>query len=124
MPQRFRPSSLALAVVTVALSLAPPLAHAEDAPVQSLADGEKGPEGKVPACVKVSTQARYSGLGYDHLVDIENTCDKPMSCTVATDVNKEPTTVKVAAKQTETVVTFRGSPAREFNADVSCKEAS
>jgi hypothetical protein len=127
MHQRRSPLLLVLAVAGGALWLAAraPHAAADGTAALPLAEGEKeAPPGKLPECVKVRTEARYSGLGYDHVVEIENTCEKAMSCTVATDVNTQSNTLKLAPKQLETVVTFRGSPAREFKADVSCKEQS
>lgn len=86
-------------------------------------DGERGrPAPQQPKeCVKVSTEARYAAYGYDHLVDVTNGCDKAMTCDVSTNVNPTPTTVEVAVGETKTVLTYRGSPAREFSAKVDCK---
>jgi len=75
-----------------------------------------------PECVHVRTEARYVAYGYDHIVEIENECEKAMLCTVMTDVNPQTTSVNVAAGQTRSVTTFRGSPAREFKATVLCDE--
>lgn len=75
-----------------------------------------------PECVHVRTEARYAAYGYDHIVEIANECEKAMLCTVMTDVNPEVTSVSLAAGQTRSVVTFRGSPAREFKATVLCEE--
>jgi hypothetical protein len=85
-----------------------------------LDDGEREPP-KNAKCVEVRPEARFSGYGYDHIVEIENNCDKVMSCVIKTDVNPEPTRISVAVKEKKSVVTFRGSPAREFRADVQCK---
>jgi hypothetical protein len=93
--------------------------HAQSA----LDDSERQPTAK-DRCAQVRTQAPYRAYGYDHEVLIENTCTKPINCSVKTDVNPEATTVRVAPHATETVVTFRGSPAREFKADVDCKTES
>jgi hypothetical protein len=84
-----------------------------------LAQGEHDAP-KIPKCAHVSSEARYGAYGYDHLVEIENGCDHALQCTVKTDVNPEPSNVAVPAKETRTVVTFRGSPSREFKADVRC----
>ena len=73
-----------------------------------------------PACVKWTTEVRYRPYGYDHLVHITNGCDKPARCRVTTNVNPEASQVRVVPKETATVVTFQGSPAREFTADVQC----
>jgi hypothetical protein len=88
----------------------------------ALDDSERGTPVK-EKCAQVHTQAPYRAYGYDHEVVIENTCPKPINCSVKTDVNPEIATVRVAAHATETVVTYRGSPAREFKADVDCKTA-
>jgi hypothetical protein len=84
----------------------PALGFAQDAPPR-------------PPCVDVSTFVRYS-VGYDHVVRIDNGCDKDVACVVRTNVNPDPIAVDVAAGKTEYVVTYRGSPAREFTADVRC----
>jgi hypothetical protein len=93
--------------------------HAQSA----LDDGERG-EAPKEKCAHVRTQAPYRAYGYDHEVLIENTCPKPIDCSVKTNVNPEVTTVRVAPHATETIVTYRGSPASEFKADVDCKTAT
>jgi hypothetical protein len=104
-----------MALVCVWLGASGPKAFAG-----ALDDGERGAP-KSPNCIRVHSEARYSGYGYDHVVEIENGCAKAMVCTVKTDVNPEPTKVSLPAREKTTVVTFRGSPAREFKADVQCK---
>jgi hypothetical protein len=93
---------------------------AEPPPRAPGSEERPGPAGS-PECVHVRTEARYIPYGYDHIVEIENTCDKAVHCSIATDVN--PTTVEltVPAGQKRSVTTFRGSPAREFKPDVTCK---
>ncbi len=81
-------------------------------------------EPATPACVVVSTEARFAGLAYNHIVHIANGCSVPVSCTVATDVNPEPETVTVAAGARVEVVTFMGSPVRTFTAAVQCAPSS
>jgi len=73
------------------------------------------------SCVEYNAEARYSGVGYDHLVHISNHCERMVACEVSTNVNPEKMRVSVASKATETVLTWRGSPAREFTAAVSCR---
>lgn len=73
------------------------------------------------SCVDYRAEARYSGVGYDHLVHIANQCDKAARCDVSTSVNPDKVQVVVASKATETVLTWRGSPAREFTAAVRCR---
>ena len=73
-----------------------------------------------PACLTFSTEARFVGLAYNHIVHIANGCGVPKSCTVATNVNPQPLAVTVPSGSTVDVVTFIGSPARTFTASVLC----
>src|SRR5262245_9123229 len=99
-------SRLAAALVCVLLAGSGLAVSAQSA----LDDGERG-EVAPQKCAKVSTQAPYRAYGYDHEVSIENACTKPIDCSVKTNVNPDPTSVRVAPHAIETVVTFRGSPA-------------
>jgi hypothetical protein len=74
-------------------------------------------------CLVYRQVARPLGFGYDHLVFLENQCEKRMRCTVTTDVNPEPVVEEVDPGQTGVALTFRGSPARVFNARVDCQPA-
>lgn len=112
------------AAATLCLTL-PELAVADAAPAaESLAEGEREPGASLSDCVKVRSEARYGAYGYDHIVELENTCAKTVTCSVVTNVNKQPSEVTIAPNTKASVTTFRGSPAREFKADVSCKAAS
>lgn len=90
---------------------------------EPLAEGEREPAAPYPKCVQVSAQAMYRAYGYDHIVVIANGCEAAMRCSVVTNVNPQAAVVVVSPGKSEDVVTFRGSPAREFQADVSCKES-
>ena len=68
----------------------------------------------VPACVTVKPEVRYGGLGYDHVVNLTNGCPKTVDCVVKTDVNPDPQPVTVKSKETVSVMTWRGSPARDI----------
>lgn len=72
-------------------------------------------------CVEVRGEASFASVGYDHLVHLTNGCKTPMACTVKTDVNPDPAKVDLAPGESKTLVTWRGSPAREFTPDVTCK---
>ena len=72
-------------------------------------------------CVKTRTEARYSGYGYDHVVHVTNGCDRKMRCAITTDVNREVITVTLAPSKTESLVTQKGSAAREFTARADCE---
>jgi hypothetical protein len=106
-------TSIALISLLGALAIPSTIARA--------ADGEEGPP-KPAKCVNVRTEARYAAYGYDHVVELENTCDKAMRCDVSTDVNPTPASVDLAIGETKSVLTYRGSPASEFKAQVECKQ--
>ena len=74
----------------------------------------------LPACIQVSSEARYHGVGYDHIVHLASTCSTEAACKVASDVSKEPVQASVPAGAAVEVVILRGSPAREFKPRVSC----
>ena len=99
-----RRTILALAIAALAL---PPLALAQN---------------QVPSCVTVRHEARWGAGAYNHVVIVENGCERPVRCDVATDVNPHPTQVRVDPGGRSEVVTFLGSPAREFTPRVRCEE--
>jgi hypothetical protein len=74
-----------------------------------------------PACVKHRTEARYRNLGYDHLVYVHNACDAPVSCRISTNVRTDPVELGLRPGERREVLTWRGSPAREFTARVACQ---
>jgi hypothetical protein len=78
-------------------------------------------EPSLPPCIHVSAYARYGAYGYDHIVEVGNRCEHVAACVVSTNVNPDPIAVRVQPGELERVVTFRGSPAREFSANVRCK---
>ena len=90
------------------------------APGTSVASDDAGAP-TLPACVSVTTSARYVPYGYNHLVIVKNGCSKAASCSVATDVNPQATTVDVASAATVEVLTFSASPSQTFTARVTCK---
>lgn len=98
-----------LAAITAALS-------GSEAAAQ---DGGAAPV--VPACIQISTDARYVPYGYNHVVVLKSGCSKPAACTVSTDVNPQPTYTEVAAGTTVEVLTYTGSPAQTFHARVACR---
>jgi hypothetical protein len=72
------------------------------------------------ACVRFWTEARFAGVAYNHIVHVANGCSAPVSCAVTTSVNPEPQSVTVPSASKAEVVTFIGSPASTFTADVQC----
>ena len=105
-------SCLSAIAALVALSVSP------DASAEDKRDG--GASG-LPACIGVTTEARYVPYGYNHVVILRNGCSKAATCSVATDVNPQASTVDVAAGTTVEVLTFTASPAQTFSAHVTCK---
>jgi hypothetical protein len=71
-------------------------------------------------CVAHWTEARFVAFGYHHIVHIANGCSVPVSCSVRTNVNPDAQAVTVPSGASIEVVTFIGSPAREFVATVQC----
>ena len=89
-----------------------PGAHAEE-PTKSAKTG---------SCVDVKSEASFASVGYDHIVTLKSACKKHMSCSVKTDVNPDAAIVELDPGETKSVVTWRGSPAREFTPEVTCTE--
>lgn len=87
---------------------------------QAEAPPAKPPEPLPATCVQVHPRVRYS-LGYDHLVDLKNGCPRRVSCEVWTNVNPERQTAVLGVQESATVVTYIGSPAREFQPQTECK---
>lgn len=81
-------------------------------------------ETATPSCVKHQGHARYQGFAWDHIVSIRNECEKAVACTVTTSANPEATNADVPARQEQHVVTFLGSPSRDFTYDLTCRLAS
>jgi hypothetical protein len=77
-----------------------------------------------PDCIDVWGEARYRNYGYDHIVHVENRCTAIAICDVATNVNPSPERTTVAPRQAVEVLTFRGSPSREFVPRVECSLTS
>lgn len=86
------------------------------------ADGgpARAQEGDRPACVEAEAIARWAASAYNHWVRVDNRCERAVRCDVSSSVNPEPQRVTVAAGEQTEVMTYRGSPAREFTARVSC----
>ena len=77
-----------------------------------------------PACITWQTEVRYRPYGYDHVVVIHNECDRNATCGITTNVNPNEIRVVVEAGRDAEVVTFAGSPSRDFTAAVHCELAA
>ncbi len=98
--------SLVLAILVLAIS--------------GLATAQPTPAANKAGCITWTTETRYEGLGYNHYVHFESACKEAMVCQVTTNANPDPTTATIAPGGKATVLTFRGSPASEFTARVTC----
>jgi hypothetical protein len=108
--ESFVVASLVTGVLVLALSATASSAAADDAGAPSL-----------PACIQVTTLARYIPYGYNHIVTLKSGCSKAATCTVSTDVNPQPTSAEVASGTSVDVLTFTASPSQVFTAYVSCR---
>jgi hypothetical protein len=95
-------------------------ANASDEPVFLPLAASDGGAPPVPACIQVSSEARYVPFGYNHIVTLRSGCSRAATCTVSTDVNPKPITADVPSNQTVEVVTFAVSPSQNFTASVNC----
>jgi hypothetical protein len=115
-----RASLVSRALTVVGLAALVATASASEASAEDKPDA--GASGSVlPACISVATQARYVPFGYNHVVILTSGCSKAATCSVATNVNPQATSVEVASKTTLEVLTFNASPAQTFTAQVSCR---
>jgi hypothetical protein len=91
---------------------------ADDLTVAKRANGQQVP------CASWWTDVQYRNYGYDHMVYIQNQCERAVACVVSTDVNPKPIAVHVEPGAIEAVVAYRGSPWQVFQAEVTCREES
>jgi hypothetical protein len=75
-------------------------------------------------CVRAWSEARVRYPGYDHIVHLDSSCSVQATCSVSTNVNPQTIVTEVPPGERVEVMTFMGSPAREFSARVECKTAS
>lgn len=82
-------------------------------------------ESTVPAagvgCVDAWGEARYTNYGYDHIVHLRSRCRVRVLCEVSTNVNPRAIRVSLPAGESLEVLTFRGSPTREFTPNARCE---
>jgi hypothetical protein len=79
-------------------------------------------QNQVPDCVTVRAIVRYGAGAYNHWVRVENDCARRVRCQIATDVNPDPVARTIEPGESTEVMTFMGSPAREFTPRVSCQQ--
>ena len=79
------------------------------------------PDSPPKDCYSVRGEAYYILLGYNHVVTVENHCEKDLQCEVWTNVDPEPTIpVSVQAGESASVTARRSSPASAFTAYGEC----
>jgi hypothetical protein len=88
-----------------------------DAPV-ALNSGEAGPKG----CVSWETRSVFTGADFDHSISLTSKCAAPIRCAIQPSIG-EALSATVAPNKTEHVLIWRGSPAREVSAEVTCEAA-
>lgn len=108
-------NAVLLAVVGVALFARVAVGQQAPPPAAATVPGSR------PACVGAQVQVRMQAFGYDHFVTLRNACDRRVTCEVSTSVAPRPVTATVDAGASTDVLTWRGSPAREFAARVDCR---
>lgn len=85
----------------------------------ALADEQTGPN-----CVQFEKRTPYRGYGYLHQVLVQNRCEGPVSCRVATSVDPDhPQSVNLQPMAEQLVTLRRGSPARAFEVVLGCQNA-
>jgi len=110
--------SVAVTVVLLAVaSTGIALADGSEAPV-ALNSGEAGPKG----CLSWETRSVFSGADFDHSISLTSKCAAPMRCAIKPTIG-DALSATVAPNKTEHVLIWRGSPAREVSAEVTCEPA-
>ncbi len=114
-----RPLAISTAISTV-------LVGALGAAAAARADDPKPkkPVVDVSTCAKVTGSAPYQGYGYTHLIELKNTCDKPVECRVWTNVDPNQLVLSAKTGETVSIATRKGSAAREFTPQSECKFGS
>ncbi len=102
------------------VALAAAICAALTAPIATA--GPQASEPTATVClIRYWVEARPRHPGYDHLVHIDNGCERQIACTIVTNVNPKPLRTTLSARTQTAVLTYRGSPARQFNASVTCR---
>ena len=81
------------------------------------ASGTAGPSG----CVSWSAQARPAGFAFDHTIDLESRCQAVVTCDIRSSTNPQSMTATLQPSDKKTLLIWRGSPAREVTAEVTCR---
>jgi len=80
------------------------------------------PPQDVGGCASVVASARFIGDGYRHIVTLTNSCQRPVSCEVWTNVDPSPHyTLQANPGKTADVIVRNSSPATGVQAGKICK---
>lgn len=72
-------------------------------------------------CVDYWPESRFRNYAYDHVVHLLSRCRTEVVCLVSTNVNPNNVRVELPAGAEIEVLTYRGSPVREFKPNVRCE---
>ncbi|MBX3184238.1 MAG: hypothetical protein KF915_16545 [Polyangiaceae bacterium] len=113
--------SLTLAPTSAAGSAmsGPPSVPAVDQPLSG-GEPREAAEADGAACVSYRAESRYQNYGYDHWVHLTSRCAEARRCHVTTQSNPSGVHLTLAAGASASELLFRGSPASEPGARVSC----
>lgn len=82
-------------------------------------EGSAGPKN----CVSWSAEAKMDAYGYDHFVNLESKCQIAVDCIIVSSTSRDPVRARLSAGAKQRVLIWRGSPARELTASVTCTAA-
>jgi hypothetical protein len=102
--------------LALVLTLALPTLVALPLGSASAADDNPG----LPRCITMTSEARTTAGGYDHVVRFASQCGAPAFCTVSTDAQPNPLSVELPERQSVDVVTLAGSTERAFRPQAFC----
>jgi len=74
---------------------------------------------QAPDCLLANKTVLYRAYGYDHMVELRNTCPSTVSCELSSD-GTEAQQVVVEPSEQKHLLLRRGSPAREFEYRLVC----
>lgn len=78
--------------------------------------GSAGPSN----CVAWSTETKMDAYGFDHFVNLESKCPVAVACDITSSTNPQTVHANVKPGEKQRVLVWRGSPARELSAEVTC----
>ncbi|MCA9629783.1 MAG: hypothetical protein KC766_19050 [Myxococcales bacterium] len=114
-----------LATLFVGLMVAPSALADRGPPKHAHGRAQQAPAALAKAlgqtCVEYSTQVIYKNYGYDHWVHLRSACEKPVTCHASSDSNPSGADRALDPGESASLLMFRGSPASEFQATVSCR---